>query len=422
MKLKQHSDALAIFGNPPAFAEKLHVGRPNIGDRERLMARLNEVLDRRWLTNAGPMVQEFEKRLAERMGVKHCIAICSGEIALEIAIRALGLKGEVIVPSFTFVATAHGLQWQEITPVFADIDPNTHLIDPRSVERLITPRTTGIIAVNLWGNACAIDELQNLADRHGLKLMFDSAHAFGCTYRGRPLGNFGSAEVFSFHATKFVNSLEGGAIATNDDDLARRIRLMKNFGFVSYDNVGFLGTNGKMNEFSAAMGLCSLEAMDSFIGINQRNHETYAAALTGIPGVRLLGPMEGEKTNYQYVIAEIDPSEAGIHRDRILDVLWAENIIARRYFYPGCHRMQPYRAYFPLAGTFLPATEQVCDRILVLPTGQQMDVESIEAVCRCLQTCVEHGATITRSLEQEAVQYRVHKDLAGGPAGGCPPA
>src|SRR5438128_1354253 len=227
--MKQEVDELAIFGDLPAFAEKLHVGRPNIGNRERLLARINDLLDRRWLTNDGPYVQQLERNLADFLGVKHCIAMCNGTVALEIAIRALGLSGEVIVPSFTFIATAHALQWQEITPVFCDIDPSIHNIDPHSVEQMITPRTSGISGVHLWGRACDVLALTEIARRRNLKLLFDASHGLGCSHHGRMVGSFGNAEVFSFHATKFVNTLEGGAVVTNDDDLATKIRLMKNF-------------------------------------------------------------------------------------------------------------------------------------------------------------------------------------------------
>src|SRR5438046_3257544 len=174
---------LALLGGSPAFAEKLHVGRPNIGNRERLLARINDLLDRRWLSNNGPFVQELEKRIATTLGVRNCIAMCNGTVALEVAIRALKMTGEVIVPSFTFVATAHALQWQEITPVFCDVDPRTHTLDPKQVERMITPRTTGIIGVHLRGRACKVDALEEIARARGLTLMFDAAHAFGCTYR-----------------------------------------------------------------------------------------------------------------------------------------------------------------------------------------------------------------------------------------------
>jgi dTDP-4-amino-4,6-dideoxygalactose transaminase len=270
---KGSMQSLAIFGGEPTFAEKLHVGRPNIGDRARLLERFNNILDTRWLSNMGPYEREFEQRLSEMIGTKHCIAMCNATVALEIAIRALGLTGEVLVPSFTFVATAHALQWQQITPVFCDIDLETHCLDPRSVEAMITPRTTGIIGVHLWGHPCKIEELTEITARNNLRLLFDAAHAFGCSHRGRTIGNFGDAEVFSCHATKFFNTFEGGAVTTNDDELAEEIRLMKNFGFAGYDQVVYIGTNGKMSEISAAMGLTSLESLDEFIQINHRNYQ-----------------------------------------------------------------------------------------------------------------------------------------------------
>src|SRR5437667_11739827 len=259
--VKSKVDDLAIWGAPPAFKQRRHAGRPNIGNREHLLERIGDLLDRRWLTNDGPFLQEFEKRISERLGVKHCIAVCNATVGLEIAIKATGLAGEVIVPSFTFIATAHALQWQQITPVFCDINPATHNINPRKIEHLITPRTSGILAVHLWGRPCAIEELQAIADANGLALLFDAAHAFGCTYGTRKIGGFGRAEVLSFHATKFISAGEGGAAMTNDAALAERMQLMKNFGFAGYDNVISIGTNGKMNELSAAMGLTHLESL-----------------------------------------------------------------------------------------------------------------------------------------------------------------
>ena len=233
-------------------------------------------------------------------------------LALEISIRALGLSGEVIVPSFTFIATAHALQWQEITPVFCDVDPETHNLDPAKVEALITPRTTGIIGVHVWGRPCAVESLQEIAHRHGLKLMFDAAHAFGCSHNGQMIGNFGQAEVFSFHATKFFNTFEGGAVVTNDDDLAAKMRLMKNFGFTGYDQVIYVGTNGKMSEVSAAMGLTGLEDLDEFINTNHRNYKTYQNGLQNVPGIQLISYDEAERNNFQYIIVEVDEAVAGL--------------------------------------------------------------------------------------------------------------
>ena len=243
--MKSTMEDLAIFGGTPAFQEMLHVGRPNIGNRERLLERFNDLLDRRWLTYNGPYVQEIEQRISDLIGVKHCVATCNGTIALELAIRASELSGEVIIPSYTFIATAHALQWQEITPIFCDIDPVTHNINPHQVKKMITPRTTGVIGVHLWGRACDVAALTEITQKHNLKLLFDAAHAFGCSYQGQMIGNYGLAEIFSFHATKFFNTFEGGAIVTNSDELATKLRLMKNFGFAGYDSVIYIGTNGK---------------------------------------------------------------------------------------------------------------------------------------------------------------------------------
>jgi dTDP-4-amino-4,6-dideoxygalactose transaminase len=392
---KTSLDQLTIFGNDPAFREKLHVGRPNIGSREKFLARINQLLDRRWLSNNGPFVQEFEQRICELTGAKHCIAMCNATVALEIAIRAAGLSGEVIVPSFTFVATAHALQWQEITPVFCDIDPRNHNIDPECIEDMITPKTTGIIGVHLWGRPCNISAMEEIARRHHLKLLFDAAHAFGCSYQGKMIGNFGDAEVFSFHATKFFNTFEGGAIVTNNSDLAQKARLMKNFGFAGYDNVIYIGTNGKMSEVAAAMGLTGLEVIDEFISINHRNYLAYQEGLSEIPGLHLINFPENGKYNFQYLIVEVDEEETGISRDTLVQILTSENVLARRYFFPGCHRMEPYRSYSPHAGLLLPETEKLALRVLSLPTGTAVGPEEIQQICRIIKLVVENSEKIS---------------------------
>ena len=391
MKTIRQAQDLAIHGAAPAFEQQLHVGRPNIGDRNAFMQYAADIFDRRWLSNNGPLVQELEDKVARHLGVKHCVAMCNGTIALEIAIRALGLEGEVIVPSYTFVATAHALQWQGITPVFADIDPATHNLSPAAVRRMITPRTTGIIGVHLWGRAAPVAELQQIADEHGLKLMFDAAHAFSCSSGGKMIGSFGACEVLSFHATKFFNTFEGGAVVTNDDGLAATMRLMRNFGFEGLDQVSHPGTNGKMIEIAAAMGLANLPKLDEVIAANRRNYQAYAEALDGIPGLSLLRYDENERNNYQYVVLEV-AEDCPASRDRLVEALRAENIMARRYFWPGCHRMEPYRSLFPHAGLVLPATEAVANRVVVLPTGQTMDTDMVQTVAQVIRTVVQHRA------------------------------
>jgi dTDP-4-amino-4,6-dideoxygalactose transaminase len=367
---------LAVNGAPPMFAEPLHVGRPNIGNHKRFLQRASDILDSGWLSNNGPIAQQFEQRIASFLGVKHCVAMCNGTIALEIATRALDLKGEVIVPSYTFIATAHALQWQEITPIFADIDPATHNLDPAAVRRMITPRTTGIIGVHLWGRASPVKELEAIAKEHNLRLMFDASHGFGCSLNGKLLGGFGECEVFSFHATKFFNTFEGGAVVTNNDALAEKLRLMRNFGFSGYDNVIYPGTNGKMTEIAAAMGLTNLEDLDDFVAINRRNYQCYRDAIASIPGLSVLEYDDAERNNYQYIVVEV-ASCFPASRDRIVEVLHAENILARKYFWPGCHNMQPYRAYYPKAGLVLPNTNDVANKVIVLPTGSWLSIENI---------------------------------------------
>jgi dTDP-4-amino-4,6-dideoxygalactose transaminase len=398
---------LAIFGGSPAFAESLHVGRPNIGDQELFLDRVKGILNRRWLTNQGPLVQEFEHRIAEVAGVSHCVAICNATVALEIVIRATGLGGEVIVPSFTFVATAHALQWLGITPVFCDARRHDGTLDPDRVEALITPRTTGIIGVHLWGRPCGVEDLEEIARRRNLKLIFDAAHAFACSYRGKPIGGFGDAEVFSFHASKFLNSFEVGAISTNDPDLAGSVRLMSNFGFAGYDNVVSVGTNGKMTEVCAAMGLTSLASMDELISVNLANLEEYERGLRAVPGVSLIAHDRRERNNWQYVIVEVDEAEAGVSRDDLMKILWAENVLARRYFYPGVHRMEPYRSARPDAHRWLPNTEWLSGRVLALPTGTALSAESIHRICSIIGWTVAHAGEVRTRLAGLGHEERV---------------
>ncbi len=366
------------------FRTPLLVGKPNIGSRETLLRRIEEMLDRRWFSNAGPLVQEFEAALCRYVGVKHCVAVCNATVGLDIAAHALDLQGEVIVPAYTFVATAHALRWQAITPVFADMDPVTHCVDVDHVERLISPRTSAIVATHVWGHPCDMLRLEALAREHGIHVMYDAAHAFGCSFRGKMLGGNGACEVFSFHATKFLNSFEGGAIATNDDALAERCKLMRNFGFAGFDNAVDLGTNGKMTEVCAAMGLTSLECVDELISANRERYDRYVEGLHGKHGLRVFLYDPAERNNYQYIVVEVDEAEFGVSRDELVDVLHRHNVIARKYFWPGVHRFGPYRHEQPNTAQSLPVTERIAPRVVVLPTGPQMSTGDVDSVCRII--------------------------------------
>ena len=391
---------LAIFGGGPHFPEPLHVGRPHDVNRDALFSRLSTMFDRQWLTNDGPYVEEFERALTRRLGVARCLVTCNATAGLQILLKACGLAGEIIVPAFTFVATAHAAQWCGLTPVFCDIDRRTHNLDPSDVETRITARTSAILATHMWGRACDIDALAAIAARHGLHLLFDSAHAFGCSHQGRPIGVFGDAEVFSFHATKVVTTFEGGAVTTDQEDLAEKISLMRSFGFADYDEVVSLGTNAKMSEASAAMGLTSLEAFSATVAVNSRHFAQYAQELGALPGLTLIEFDPNDMPNYQYVVVEVDANRAGICRDLLQRVLWAENVLARRYFYPGCHRMPPYVGEDGQPVRELPATDDLESQVLCLPTGTALTSDAVAEVCNIVRYAVEHGHDITARASQ----------------------
>jgi len=342
------------------------VGKPNILGEEEFFKEVKKIFKSRWLTNDGKYVRKFENEVAHFLNVKHAIAVCNGTVGLEIAAKACGLKRKVIVPSFTFIATAHALKWIGLEPIFCDIDPFTHNIDPLEVEKLITPEVTGIVGVHLWGRPCAINALQKIADKYNIKLIFDAAHAFGCSYQNTFIGNFGEAEVFSFHATKFFNTFEGGMITTNNDELAENIRRMKNFGFK--ENVITLGTNGKMSEMCAAMGIVGLSKIDNMIEKNRHVYELYKKCLNDLPPVRLIEYSSDDHNNYQYIVIETN------NRDLIQEKLMERGIFTKKYFYPPCHLSYPYKDENL---TVLKKTESLAKKTLCLPTGPQMTKQYI---------------------------------------------
>lgn len=369
---KQASErTLALLGGTPLFAEPVHVGRPNLGDRENLLKRINSVLDRRWLTNDGPLVREFEEEVASVSGVNHCIATANGSIGLILLLKTLGVAGDALCPSFTFIATPQSIEWAGLRPVFTDISPADHLVTPDTVREVLTPQTSVVVAVHLWGSLVDMPAVR-AALPPGTFLVADAAHAFGTV---GPLGAVGSlcdASVFSFHATKFINTFEGGAVVTNDDNLAAELRLRRNFSFSGYDDVVGLGMNAKMSEIAAAQGLTMLEAMPEILEHNYEIAETYREVLDDTPGVRLVDPVSVVTANHQYIVLEIDAIEFGASRDQLLDALWSENVFARRYFYPGCHRMRPYRERLDGHNRHLPVTASVAAQVLVLPTGSSL--------------------------------------------------
>ncbi len=400
MTAKRRVSDLAIFGGSPEFSRPLVVGRPNLCPPEVFAARAEAIMRTGMLSNHGPTVRAFEAELARRSGVRNCIVTCSATTALEIVIRAMDLRGEVVVPSFTFISPVHALRREGVTPVFCDVDPTHHCLDVREVEARLTPRTSAVLAVNLWGQACDVDALARLCRERGLRLIFDSAHAFGCAWRGTPLGGFGDAEVFSFHATKVLNAGEGGCILTRDDALAERCAPMINFGITDGDTVAMHGTNGKMQELAAALGLANLECIDDFLAANRANDAAYRRALQGARGIRILTRDPANESNLHYVVLELDEATIGADRNEILEVLASENIRARRYFFPGCHLAEPYRSDASTPRPALPHTERLAREVLVMPTGMATAVADVERACEVLRFIVEHGAEVRATLRR----------------------
>ncbi|WGW06058.1 DegT/DnrJ/EryC1/StrS family aminotransferase [Tropicibacter oceani] len=371
---------LALFGARPLFDAPRHVNRPQAPDRAVFDALLDQVWDRRWFTNDGPLVQELERRLCDYLDVPHCVLTSNATAALDLVIHALGLEGEVLLPSFTFISTAHLLHLRKLTPVFCEVGADM-MLDPADCAARMTTRTAAIIATHVWGSPCDIDALQALCDDRGIALLLDAAHAFGGRYKGRRLGGFGRAEVFSLHATKAFHACEGGLVTTSDADLAARLRLTRNFGFSGPDRVECAGVNAKMSELHAAMGLANLAGFEDSRAAAMRIHGAYARGLEGLPGLRLKSPPPEEENNHHYLVTEIDAAGFGMDRDALLALLTAENVWARRYFHPGGHRSPPHLGHSPA----LPRTEALCARVLLLPAGAAATSEEVAQICRLIR-------------------------------------
>lgn len=399
MEPKSQSADLAVFGGPPAFPGLVHVGRPNLPDRERFLDAVNRILDRNLLTNDGPELRALEGRIAELTGVRQAVAVANATLGLQLLARALDLRGRVLMPAFTFVATAHAFRWIGLEPVFCDVDPATHNLDPAGVAaRLEAGGVAAVVGVHVWGRLCAPLELEELCRRAGVPLIFDAAHALGCAGYGRGAGAFGTAEVLSLHATKICHSFEGGVITTRDGALAEKLRRMRNFGFAGYDEVTCLGINLKLPEVSAAMGLASLEELERYREVNHRNRDAYRAGLSDLRGFRLLEAPADQRSNGHYVVAEFDASWPEGTRDVLCAALHAEGVLVRRYFFPGCHRMEPYRTEQPAAAADLPHTDSLCRRVLCFPNGTAVNTDDIGVICALTRLILAHLPAVRARL------------------------
>ena len=378
------SPAFALFGGKPAFEKPLPVGQLYFPSWERYEAAFRGIFGRGWYTNQGPLTQQLEQRLQLFLGVKHAICVSNATIGLMMLPDAMGLTGKVVLPSFTFAAAAQALSWAGLTPIFCDVDPNTHQIDVESSRTLIDEDVSAIMGVNLWGGACDVAKLGALADSNGVQLYFDSAHAFGCEVGGVRIGGFGRAEVFSFHATKVLSATEGGCICTNEDELAARLRNIRS-SYGAGEPVTVVKTaTGRMSEAQAAVALMSLEDFPANQTNNKTLYDIYAAQLAAIPGLRLVEPSGVSFSNYQYVVCRVDEREYGLPRDFLIELLKAENVMARRYFYPGVHRSIPYVEALPTYRDRLTSTDELSATCIQFPIGALVSPEAVERVCSIL--------------------------------------
>lgn len=368
----------------PRFSEPIYVTRPLLPPLEAVHARLAEVWDARWLTNDGEQSVRLTRAIAEYLDAPCVSLFNNGTIALLAAVRALGLTGEVITTPFTFPATPHAVSWSGAVPVFADIDPETMTLDPAAVERLVTPRTSGILAVHVYGIPCDVRGLQAVADRHGLKVIYDAAHAFGATIDGAGIGTFGDVSMFSFHATKLFHTAEGGALVCRDPETRALVDRLKNFGILNQEEVGPVGINGKMNELQAALGLAVLDCVPEEVRTRQAIIARYRERLSGIAGLTLMPAPEGVRSSCQYFVIRIDAQAFGRSRDEVHEALKRENVLTRKYFFPLCTDYECYRG-LPSAGPArLPVAMRVVNEVLCLPLYGTLSLDAVDAVCEMI--------------------------------------
>lgn len=369
----------SISGGQPAFSERFRFIEPLLPPLEAVLEEYRDAYARGLITNAG-IVAQFESAAAEYLEVGHCVAVASCTSGLMMTMKALGLTGEVILPSFTFFATGHAARWNGLRPVFADCDPETFNLDPADVERRITPRTSAVVAVHMYGNPCDVDALELLAARHGLKLIIDAAHAFGSRTRGRPVGGFGNAEVFSLSPTKLLVAGEGGLVATNDASLARTLRAMRNYGDTGAYDPDWLGMSARMSEFNAALALAGIPMVDAKVERRNRIAEMYTSGLKGLPGLRFQKIRAGDRCTVKDYSVHVTPEEFGMTRDDLAAELLLENVETKKYFYPPLHQQKLYRAFYSRAEAPLEKTEWVANGVLSLPVYEALADETVTRI------------------------------------------
>lgn len=362
------------------FEKPIYVTRPFLPPIEKFAAGLQEIWDTQWLTNDGPVLQRFTRQLSHYFQTDNVCLFTNGTLALQIGLQGMGISGEVITTPFTFVATTHALFWNKIRPVFVDIEPDYYTLDPEKVEAAITPWTTAILAVHVFGYPANLHALADVARRHNLKLIYDAAHAFGVEVGGRSIAHFGDMSMFSFHATKLYHSIEGGLLTIKNSGLKSTFDYLKNFGFKSQVEVVMPGTNAKMNEMQALMGIHVLKYLDEIIEKGQQIDALYRERLGAVPGIHIPPPLpEDIRYNYAYIPIEVDEKEFGMSRDALYETLKEFNIFSRRYFYPLVCDFACYRNV-SVADPLMVA-RRVASRILTLPTYYDLRLYEVRTIC-----------------------------------------
>jgi dTDP-4-amino-4,6-dideoxygalactose transaminase len=357
------------------------VVRPSMPTLQEFVEEIKDIWDNHILTNMGQKHLLLEKELLQYLKVDNITLFVNGHLALEAAIKALQLTGEVITTNFTFISTTHAIVRNGLKPVFCDINPEDYTIDTDKIEDLITENTSAILPVHVYGNVCKIDEIDRIAKKHGLKVIYDAAHAFGVTINGVGVANYGDASMFSFHATKVFNTIEGGAVVCHHIEQQRELNYIKNFGIYDEETALSVGGNAKMNEFQAAMGLCNLRHIEEELQKREAVVERYRSNLEAIKGIKLMKPQQGVRSNYAYFPILIDGHR--LTRDQMYHKLKEKNILARKYFYPLTSSFTCYKDRFPFVNT--PVSEYVADRILTLPLYADLAMEDVDQICKIIK-------------------------------------
>ena len=381
---------VTIPKRPPAFAQPVFVTRPLLPPLAEYTQLLQEVWASGWLANGGAQHHALEAELSQWLAAPHLSLFNNGTIALIVACQALRLSGEVITTPFTFPATPHVLSWNNVTPVFADIDPDTLCLDPSRVEALVTNRTSGILGVHVYGIPCDVAALDTLARTYGLRVVYDGAHAFGTCIDRQAISSFGDATMFSFHATKLFHTAEGGALAVNDPDLKKRIELLKNFGIKNENEVVMPGINGKMSELQAALGRVVLRHVDAERQRRATLRALYQARLADQPGLRLLTIPANASDSLQYLVLRVDPQAAGCSRDQLHEQLKRFNIITRKYFHPLCSDYSCYRHLPSASPQNLPNAYRAAAEVLTLPYFGALSDDDVHHICDAILYSLRH--------------------------------